>query len=68
MLLSDTDECVLGTNDCDPKANCINADGSFYCICQHDLYGNGKICVNSIGNIVSNRYTIIIGSFYAFMQ
>ena len=34
----DVDECVLGTDNCDPNFGiCINTPGNFQCVCQSDL-------------------------------
>ena len=43
-LLSDIDECVEGTHDCQEKAYCTNHDGSFNCTCNSGYMGNGTSC------------------------
>jgi hypothetical protein len=30
-LFSDVDECMLGTNNCNPSEQCVNNPGSFWC-------------------------------------
>ena len=44
----DTEECILGTHNCDSNATCTNTDGSFECACNNGFSGNG---VNCEGNI-----------------
>lgn len=46
-LLSDVDECTLGTNSCDTNAKCLNTDGSFACNCNNGFAGDGVICTPS---------------------
>ena len=42
--VSDTDECAEGTDSCDSNAECVNIDGSYYCVCNTRFTGNGTIC------------------------
>jgi hypothetical protein len=30
-LFADEDECILGTNNCNPSERCVNNPGSFWC-------------------------------------
>lgn len=39
----DVEECDTGTHNCNPKAQCENTQGSFYCACSSTLgYVNGE--------------------------
>ena len=41
---TDIDECMLGTADCDPNADCMNQIGSYDCICRDGYAGSGLEC------------------------
>ena len=43
-LLSEIDECVQGTHDCDENADCADTDGSYSCTCADGFQGNGMTC------------------------
>ncbi|XP_061747755.1 pro-epidermal growth factor [Nerophis ophidion] len=43
-MVSDTDECELGTHNCDKNAECLNTGGDFLCKCQAGYHGNGQTC------------------------
>jgi len=43
---TDIDECVMGTNDCDPDAICTNTIGSFNCTCKAGFWGSGQNCAD----------------------
>ena len=43
-LLSDIDECVRGTDNCNEDASCTNTVGSFSCMCNYGYSGNGVNC------------------------
>ena len=45
-LPSDVDECAFGMHSCDDstRADCINTDGSYECICKPGFIGNGELC------------------------
>ena len=44
IIIIDCTGCVQNHIICDPNANCINTNGSFYCVCSSGYYGNGTIC------------------------
>ena len=44
LLVSDDDECLAGTHQCDETANCTNTNGSYTCECDIGYTGNGYIC------------------------
>ena len=43
-LVTDIDECSLGTADCDSNAGCKNTVGSYLCTCNAGYKGDGKSC------------------------
>ena len=43
-LLSDIDECGIGSDNCDVNAVCANTYGSFTCTCRFGLSGDGVTC------------------------
>ncbi len=43
-VVTDTDECERGLDNCDPNAQCHNTPGSFTCSCKIDYFGNGTTC------------------------
>ncbi|XP_065189725.1 uncharacterized protein LOC135820596 [Sycon ciliatum] len=42
--VSDRDECLHQTHNCDSKAMCTNTVGSYNCICNAGFSGNGRSC------------------------
>ena len=44
-MFADIDECVIGTDNCDGNATCINNAGSFDCSCNTGYAGNGTSCI-----------------------
>ena len=47
---TDVDECVLGNHNCDENADCMDIEGSFYCICSEGYAGSGTICMSTCSN------------------
>lgn len=43
-MLSDVDECTVGSHNCDAQAVCANTVGSFLCTCQTGYTGDGVTC------------------------
>ena len=43
-FLTDVDECLLGTDNCDENAECKDTNGSYECECKNGFIGNGTIC------------------------
>ena len=41
-------ECVLGTHDCSPNANCIDTMQSYTCACRIGFTGDGRTCTGMI--------------------
>ena len=39
----DIDECAT-LKPCTKRAQCINYDGSYECVCPKGFFGNGRIC------------------------
>ncbi|KNC80093.1 hypothetical protein SARC_07536 [Sphaeroforma arctica JP610] len=44
---AEVDECLLGTDDCDINADCLNTSGGFTCACKTGFQGNGKACTDT---------------------
>ena len=40
----DMNECISGTANCDPNADCFNIPGSFVCVCRAGFIGDGFTC------------------------
>ena len=41
---ADIDECVEGVHGCSRDAECINDQGSYYCVCTSGYEGDGVTC------------------------
>ena len=49
LLLTDIDECSLGTDTCDiGHADCTDTEGSYSCTCHIGYTGNGELCCMSM--------------------
>ena len=44
---ADNDECLNGTDNCDPNAHCNNTFGGFTCQCLVGFDGNGADCMGT---------------------
>ena len=44
FLLSDANECTIGTHNCHTNADCTNNAGSFTCACKTGYSGDGVTC------------------------
>ena len=55
MSSIDVDECVFGLHTCNERANCINTNGSYSCVCKQGYVGNGDFC-EYIGKEINNYY------------
>ena len=48
-LFPDINECASPeTNDCDPNAECSNAEGSYTCSCNEGYTGDGRNCTGTV--------------------
>ena len=45
-LCTDIDECKELTHDCYWKANCVNTEASFECVCKDGFQGDGYNCAD----------------------
>lgn len=50
--LSDINECNEGRHSCVENSTCVNSFGSYSCVCNVGLVGNGK--VNCLGKLTWN--------------
>ena len=42
---TDINECQQDLAECDEQAACYNTDGSYLCVCNKGLYGDGFYCL-----------------------
>ena len=47
VVLTDVDECAVGSHTCDDKAECYNTIGSFKCVCTSGFSGTGHRCLGT---------------------
>merc|ERR1712136_412777 len=59
----DIDECAQAMDDCDVNANCVNADGSFFCECQTGYTGDGVLICQDVDECeVGTHQCLLTGS------
>ena len=44
LIVSDVNECEIGSDNCDENAECTDTIGSFNCSCKFGYSGNGTFC------------------------
>ena len=44
LIFADLDECNTNTHNCDVNADCVNAVGSYSCMCKAGYTGDGQSC------------------------
>ena len=49
---------MLGEHNCDVNADCVDIEGSFYCICIDGYAGSGTVC-SSKCKAIKITYTIL---------
>ena len=60
FTVSDIDECIGTTNNCDSNAMCTNIPGSFTCTCNQGYAGNGATCEGTDSNhVLCNSCTLL---------
>ncbi len=52
-FLSDVDECINESHDCDANAECANTVGSFTCTCNAGYNGDGISCSGEYEHSIS---------------
>ena len=45
IFISDIDECLMDTDNCDENAACANVIGNFECSCNDGYSGDGVSCI-----------------------
>ena len=56
MYITDINECIVDTNNCDVNAACINTVGSFLCECNPGFSGDGTSCQGNLLCNFNNHY------------
>ena len=46
--VSDVNECSDSIHDCSEFAECVDAEGSYECLCYSGYVGNGTVCTSKI--------------------
>ena len=49
--LSDVNECLGNSHDCDVLATCNNTFGSYKCLCSAGYTGNGTVCTGEVTDV-----------------
>ena len=62
---SDTNECDLGTHNCNRNARCTNTIGSFECHCYPGYEGNGIECTGRITTMVDTLEMNVLAQVYS---
>jgi hypothetical protein len=44
LFHTDLDECAIQEHQCSPRADCLNAPGSYHCACHPGFAGDGFSC------------------------
>ncbi|XP_065490993.1 pro-epidermal growth factor isoform X8 [Caloenas nicobarica] len=58
IMVSDIDECKMGSHTCGENRTCTNTEGNFTCSCADDASGTGIGCKATVSpTIVSNEYS-----------
>ena len=58
-IISDVNECNVGSHECSPNATCTNEMGNYTCDCKNGFNGNGFSCQGRTGLIIYNHLSTI---------
>ena len=59
-LLTDINECIRGTDNCDANAVCTNVVGGHTCSCRSGFHGNGVTCNGKENHVAAESCEVII--------
>ena len=59
VITVDIDECVMGTDECDRNAVCINLHGAYLCRCNNGYFGTGYTCKSKVNTCLSSTLHIL---------
>ena len=63
---ADINECVIGSDECDVNAMCVNTLGGYLCMCNVGFIGNGFTCKRiEVDDPCGKLYIIMIICFSA---
>jgi len=63
QMITDIDECEMGTDICDENANCTDTIGSFSCTCNSGYSGDGVNCLSEFLFDLKVHYVLLMVLF-----
>ena len=60
LKLTDIDECVEETDNCDDNAACTNTEASFTCLCDTGYSGSGASCTGELFDAVHSTQHVLL--------